>query len=174
MPTEDTPMTVKPFTKIVDYTAEDLEDAILGAVEHCKKHDMDFYTILRGIDSYFEKRHRRLHSDQSRITSWQGDHSTGEWKTHGPHPKQKLSGQGAPYGRTTSGGSTQRPLQQGPDASEEDPGYTPSLGGQRPRGQASAAGPTDQEPGPRSANPAVPDGRGNDSGQRRPGPKRTS
>ena len=154
-------MTAKPFTKIVDYTKEELEDAILEAVEHARNHGFDFYIFLRGADAYFEKRHRRINPAQTRISSWQGDHSTGEWKTHGPHPKSQLHGQESPNERAQSGRPHGRPVQQGTDPVEEDPGDTPSLGSQRPRGKAKPAEPPDEVPGPGSPNPAVPNGRRN-------------
>jgi hypothetical protein len=167
-------MTAKPFTKIVDYTAEDLEDAINYAVEHCKAANVDFYVILRGIDSYFEKRHRKLNPGATRITSWQGDHSTGDWN-RGSNAKQEFPRQGASYGRTTSGGSAQRPLQQGSDPADTDPSSpTPALGTQRTRSSAESAGPTDQESRPSGPNPAVPNGRRDRAGKRRPGPQRAS
>jgi len=54
------------FKKKKDYTSEELESAISGAIKHC--HDfnlpsvsqpLDFWKICRGIDAYFEKRRRK-------------------------------------------------------------------------------------------------------------------
>lgn len=47
------------FKRIVEYTPEELQDAVLDAVEECKEAKLDFYTILRGIDAYMERRNRK-------------------------------------------------------------------------------------------------------------------
>ena len=48
------------FKRITDYTDEELEAGIAGGIEECSRVGLDFYTILKGIDSYFEKRNRKL------------------------------------------------------------------------------------------------------------------
>ena len=166
---------IKPFTKIVDYTAEELDEAISIAADHCTAHQMNFYDILRGVDAYFEKRHRKINPAATRISSWQGDHSTGEWKTHGTTAKQELRRQssGQRHSGAPSTGSHGGAVQQGPDPAEADPGDTPSLGSGSPRRKAKSAGHEDEERGPSSPNPAVPNGR-RSAGQRRPGPERAS
>lgn len=48
------------FKRISEYTDEELEASISGAIDECSRVGLDFYTILKGIDSYFEKRNRKL------------------------------------------------------------------------------------------------------------------
>lgn len=53
------------FKRIADYTTEDLKAGIEDAVDHCKEHGLDFFSILKGIDCYFEQRKRKLELEAS-------------------------------------------------------------------------------------------------------------
>lgn len=61
------------FKKIIDYTQAELDHAIEEAVAHCKKISivvdsgdrvervrLDFWTIMKGVDAYMEKRERKI------------------------------------------------------------------------------------------------------------------
>jgi len=52
----------KPFTKIVDYTLQELDEAVNVAAALCKGIDpnFDFWKLLTGIDAYFERRRRKM------------------------------------------------------------------------------------------------------------------
>jgi len=47
------------FKKIKDYSDDELKFAITHSVTYLKEKQIDFYTILRGIDAYFEQRNRK-------------------------------------------------------------------------------------------------------------------
>lgn len=47
------------FKRITEYTDADIEKAIQSGIAECKKAGLDFWTILRGIDAYREKRKRK-------------------------------------------------------------------------------------------------------------------
>lgn len=48
------------FRKITDYSDEELNFAITHSTNYLKEKNIDFYTILRGIDAYFERRARKF------------------------------------------------------------------------------------------------------------------
>jgi hypothetical protein len=47
------------FRRVTTYTPEELDIAVKIAREECQVADLDFYAIMRGVDSYFEKRRRK-------------------------------------------------------------------------------------------------------------------
>lgn len=47
------------FKRITDYTADELDLAVQFAVDRCKAVDLDFFSVLRGVDAYMEKRRRK-------------------------------------------------------------------------------------------------------------------
>lgn len=50
------------FKKMTDYTDEELDDAISDSVGHLSKLGLDFYSVLRGVDAYMQKRMRKDHA----------------------------------------------------------------------------------------------------------------
>ena len=50
------------FKRITDYSAEELDLAVKLSKDHCEAGGLDFYTVLRGIDAYMEKRRRKQRS----------------------------------------------------------------------------------------------------------------
>lgn len=48
------------FKKIVDYSDEELQQAIYDSKEYCSERNLNFYKILNGIDAYFEQRNRKI------------------------------------------------------------------------------------------------------------------
>jgi hypothetical protein len=62
-------MTTARFKRIKDYDSFELDKAIEEAVLHCSDHALpiqgeapyrlDFWTICKGVDAYFEKRRRK-------------------------------------------------------------------------------------------------------------------
>ncbi|HWE19658.1 MAG TPA: hypothetical protein VG758_21155 [Hyphomicrobiaceae bacterium] len=50
------------FKRITDYSLQELDIAVKIAAEHCNAAGLDFYTILRGVDAYMEKRSRKRRS----------------------------------------------------------------------------------------------------------------
>lgn len=51
----------RPGTRIIDYTDQELKDAI--AETKAEIGEDAFYTILKGIDAYFEQRRRKFPSE---------------------------------------------------------------------------------------------------------------
>jgi hypothetical protein len=47
------------FKRITQYDDNELTAAIDEAIRHCKIANLDFYTILKGVDAYMEKRNRK-------------------------------------------------------------------------------------------------------------------
>jgi hypothetical protein len=47
------------FRRITDYSAEELDLAIRYAKEDSAAVGLDFYSVLRGVDAYMEKRRRK-------------------------------------------------------------------------------------------------------------------
>ncbi|HEY1244342.1 MAG TPA: hypothetical protein VGF29_05870 [Hyphomicrobiaceae bacterium] len=47
------------FRRITDYEADELDLAIRYAKEDLADAGLDFYSVLRGIDAYMEKRRRK-------------------------------------------------------------------------------------------------------------------
>lgn len=47
------------FTKMRDRNDQELIDGIERAKEECSRAGLDFYTLLAGVDSYFEQRRRK-------------------------------------------------------------------------------------------------------------------
>jgi len=47
------------YKRIVIYTEEELDFAIEHTKVYCIEKGFDFFTILRGVDAYFERRKRR-------------------------------------------------------------------------------------------------------------------
>jgi len=47
------------FKKIKHYTKEELDEAVEHAVLYCEGSKLDFWTLLNGIDAYFERRRRK-------------------------------------------------------------------------------------------------------------------
>lgn len=51
------------FKKITDRSEQELDDGIKQAILACTEAGLDFYRVLTGIDSYFEKRRRKCLKD---------------------------------------------------------------------------------------------------------------
>jgi hypothetical protein len=51
------------FKRIGEYDTNELDLAIKYAKEDCADAGLDFYSVLRGIDAYLEKRRRKQRSD---------------------------------------------------------------------------------------------------------------
>lgn len=47
------------FKRITDYTDDELKLAINDAISECQKAKLDFWNILKGVDSYMEQRTRK-------------------------------------------------------------------------------------------------------------------
>jgi len=49
------------FKKIKDYTPFELDEAVKTAVDRCENGEgpLNFWTILNGVDAYFERRRRK-------------------------------------------------------------------------------------------------------------------
>jgi hypothetical protein len=47
------------FKRITEYSADELDLAVRIAVGECGRANLDFYTVLRGVDAYQEKRRRK-------------------------------------------------------------------------------------------------------------------
>ena len=47
------------FKRIEAYTSDELQVTIDEAIDHCESHGLNFWTIFKGADAYFEKRRRR-------------------------------------------------------------------------------------------------------------------
>lgn len=56
------------FKKIIDYTSEELDYAIQQAVDRVP----EFWTCMKGVDAYMEKRKRKELLEQQKATSAPG------------------------------------------------------------------------------------------------------
>lgn len=57
------------FKRIVNYTDEELQQAIYDSKEYCSERNLDFYKILNGIDAYFEQRNRKVRLEAAKKPS---------------------------------------------------------------------------------------------------------
>lgn len=63
------------FKKITEYDKFALDAAVEGAVSHCKEHGLDFYTILKGVDAYMERRRRKNNDEREAVEGARNHHA---------------------------------------------------------------------------------------------------